>query len=1069
MSYGRLNLLGFVSGPSEAGGLTEGPSTRTYDGNTYYKGQHGYYGCGGVGSSCNYIYAAYLAKEAILDADAAGVNFANYDNDGDGYVDGVMIFHQGRGKEESGNNTDIWSHRWCLSCAGLTAPVLDGVTVDDYAMQPEMVGTNMISIGTPAHEFGHVLGLPDLYDTDGSTEGIGEHGLMGSCNWLQTGGVAGDTPCHMDPWSKWRLNWLKPRRPVDPFGDPYAIRSHDFPDYATHDFAIQLESNPGGAECGPGATGKYFLVVNRQGTGFDAGLTAKVGTTGLQIWRIEEDRGCSNSAYPNSFVTVMEADNNNSLLSGIRLQSGDFWRSGTQTTFSDSSAPSSRLVDGTVTNTCVNNIGTSGNPMRAGFSETVQTSEGTDAIGCPIARTKKILFYEGHNPAGNWAGATNSIDNPPWALLDLYNLFAHDLYIFQDFELHQKSGTPVTTTILNDCLGSPCGVVVIAAPRASFSSSELTAIGNYVGSSGRVAAFGDSNLFSSEDSDGDSTVNYYDHFNDVMIEATVNWLEAAPDGGLLITGEWGGYANTAGIFGPSNQLANTFGMSFENNTVRHNTLNDGAPWRPLIDSVNTGIAPAGDRVVYASSRVSGGTPLMRTDANGYVLVPQLDGGDGYDGLDVNSSSGVGAPASSPRGGTTRPDRNAGPKLDPNPLSNPTGPTVVATCEGAGCAPSGPFGGDDSLGVFRPSTRVFYKDMNDSGTWNGAPPDDLDGPFGLSTDIPVAGNWPGSPGNNAKIGVVRVVGSSLVWYLDINGNGVWNSGVDQQCSFGASGDKPVVGDWNGDGKDEIGVFRPSTRQWFLDTNGSCSWNSGIDTILGPFGLSTDIPVAGNWPGSPGNNAKIGVVRVVGSSLVWYLDINGNGVWNSGVDQSCTFGASTDIPTPGDWDGNGKDNLGVWRPSTRIHYRDFNESCSWNGTPTDKSLGPFGLSTDIPVVGNWDGAQTNSGQSPEPLWVEESLAAEPLVVEGYGLSANPAREPLTFSVQGQGIAAMQVQIYDLSGRPIFDSGEVAGQQVRWNLLNRRGQRVANGVYLYIVMVRGYDGTILRSEVRKFIVLK
>ena len=74
----------------------------------------------------------------------------------------------------------------------------------------------------------------------------------------------------------------------------------------------------------------------------------------------------------------------------------------------------------------------------------------------------------------------------------------------------------------------------------------------------------------------------------------------------------------------------------------------------------------------------------------------------------------------------------------------------------------------------------------------------------------------------KIGVFRP--STHLFYQDFNGNGVWNGGiVDKAYNFGITGDIPITGDWNNDGISEIGVFRPSTHLFYLDYNGNGAWN------------------------------------------------------------------------------------------------------------------------------------------------------------------------------------------------------------------------------------------------------
>jgi hypothetical protein len=148
---------------------------------------------------------------------------------------------------------------------------------------------------------------------------------------------------------------------------------------------------------------------------------------------------------------------------------------------------------------------------------------------------------------------------------------------------------------------------------------------------------------------------------------------------------------------------------------------------------------------------------------------------------------------------------------------------------------------DRFGVFRPSTHLFYLDYNGNGVWNGSVVDRQYN-FGISGDIPIAGDWD----NNGKseIGVFR--NSTHLFYLDYNGNGVWNgSVVDRQYNFGISGDLPVSGDWNNDRISEIGVFRNSTHLFYLDYNGNGVWNGSVIDRQYNFGISGDKPLSGKW--------------------------------------------------------------------------------------------------------------------------------------------------------------------------------------------------------------------------------
>ena len=141
-----------------------------------------------------------LVYEAVAAADAV-VDFSAYDSDGDCYVDVVGIVHQGTGEEVGESATDIWSHSWDLSSARNSgysnygiyttgdsdASCPGGYKVNDYIIMPELYSTGppaiQATIGVFAHEYGHALGLPDLYDTDNSSEGIGEWSLMASGSW----------------------------------------------------------------------------------------------------------------------------------------------------------------------------------------------------------------------------------------------------------------------------------------------------------------------------------------------------------------------------------------------------------------------------------------------------------------------------------------------------------------------------------------------------------------------------------------------------------------------------------------------------------------------------------------------------------------------------------------------------------------------------------------------------------------------------------------------------------------------------------------------------------------------
>jgi hypothetical protein len=223
--------------------------------------------------------------------------------------------------------------------------------------------------------------------------------------------------------------------------------------------------------------------------------------------------------------------------------------------------------------------------------------------------------------------------------------------------------------------------------------------------------------------------------------------------------------------------------------------------------------------------------------------------------------------------------------------------------------------------------------------------------GLPNVMPVVGDWDGT-------GVTRIgVFTNGTWYVDMNGSGVWGPGDVMMAYFGVGLPNaiPVVGDWDGTGVTRIGVFTNGT--WYLDMNGNGAWDGPVTDMTYPnfgVGLPNAIPVTGDWPGSsnPGKS-KIGVY----SNGTWYLDMNGNGVWNLGVDTAIAnfgVGLPNAIPVTGDWIGSanpGTTKIGVFTNGT--WYLDMNGNGAWDGPVTDMTYPNFGvgLPNAKPVVGRW----------------------------------------------------------------------------------------------------------------------
>lgn len=192
----------------------------------------------------------YFAREAV-DSAAKYVDFSDYDNDGDGYIDGLHIIFAGYGEEAGASADHIWSHKWNI----WDAPTYNNTVVDVYSCSPECsgnMGGNMTEIGVICHELGHVFGAPDYYDTDyggsgGEYPGLGNWDIMSGGSW----NCNGNTPAHHNPYTKiyiyhWATCDTLTNAPRHYVMDPVAVTNNEFHRVNTS------------------TRGDFFLIENRQ-------------------------------------------------------------------------------------------------------------------------------------------------------------------------------------------------------------------------------------------------------------------------------------------------------------------------------------------------------------------------------------------------------------------------------------------------------------------------------------------------------------------------------------------------------------------------------------------------------------------------------------------------------------------------------------------------------------------------------------------------------------------------------------------------------------------------------------
>lgn len=301
-----------------------------------------------------------IVKNALIAADSY-VNYASYDLNSDGYISTnelhIVVVVAGYEEAYGGASPSVWAHQWYLDA--VTPPSLDGKILGEsshgggYSQFGEIHYDHKATIGIMVHELGHSLSWPDLYDIDNSSEGVGEWSIMGSGNWNSVS-VLGDSPALPDAWLKWYQGWITPTVVSG------TLTGASIQQAETNAKAYLLRPNPGGIDWNfeiVSGSGEFFLVENRQLTGYDAGLPG----CGLLIWHIDESVTSTNSANANEYhplVKLIEADGLNDLVNGSdRGDTGDPYPGSTSNyNFTYNTVPNSRLYSGVDSLVTVTNV-----------------------------------------------------------------------------------------------------------------------------------------------------------------------------------------------------------------------------------------------------------------------------------------------------------------------------------------------------------------------------------------------------------------------------------------------------------------------------------------------------------------------------------------------------------------------------------------------------------------------------------------------------------------------------------------------------------------------------------------
>ncbi len=397
VSYGRLDIV-TVNLPSNTGWI-EAPQEYSW----YCNHQKG------LGE---YPQNTQKLCEDVVDLIDPLVDFSLYDNDNDDTVDAVILIHSGSGYEQTSNVDDIHSHKW-----NITPRLKDNVYIYDYTIQPEYWSQpGDMTCGVFCHEVGHIFGLPDLYDPDYSSRGIGVWSIMSYGSWLGPN-YDGSCPAEPDAWSRIQLGFSSPIDVDENLGNLNILNVEESGDI----YKLSTVGLP---------TTEYFLVENRQRVGYDVSLPGD----GLLIWHIDETK--LNSMFPNMRewypehiedgnygIALVQADGlyQLELLSNAGDAGDPYPGASGNSTFTNLSDPNSNSYDGDNSFIYIGNISASSSEMTLDFvTEPFGSSE--DNIDDVILPDGFSLYQNYPNPFNPSTTIVIDLPYPGYVSLNVYDI-----------------------------------------------------------------------------------------------------------------------------------------------------------------------------------------------------------------------------------------------------------------------------------------------------------------------------------------------------------------------------------------------------------------------------------------------------------------------------------------------------------------------------------------------------------------------------------------------------------------------------------------------------------------------
>ena len=316
------------------GPITLSGNRSTYGGNDYWGNDKGVGQM--VGEACQGLNST--------------INFKDYDNDGDGECDVVIVLYAGDGEASSYDDdaaNAVWPCQWDLRSSDFEKALsLDGVTVNKFAVFNELNGSDLSQIdgvGTFCHEFSHCLGLPDFYDTEYSGHfGMGPWSLMDQGSYNDDG----YTPPGYSAYEKEFMGWISIPEATE--NTRYNLPVFNRKNAAT-DQAVKITNSRDKNE--------YYILENRAQQGWDAYMPAE----GLMITHVTYDASAWDENEVNDYdlqrMTLIPADNDlkmdrisyyGEVYYQVNEQSllGDLWPYGGANELTDESVPAAKVNTG---------------------------------------------------------------------------------------------------------------------------------------------------------------------------------------------------------------------------------------------------------------------------------------------------------------------------------------------------------------------------------------------------------------------------------------------------------------------------------------------------------------------------------------------------------------------------------------------------------------------------------------------------------------------------------------------------------------------------------------------------